>query len=68
MLKINFVRDGKNQIMGSVTSGFANCDTVARDHDGKVLGHANDRFNNTRDGSGHLVSRNVADVRLLFNR
>jgi YD repeat-containing protein len=54
--------------MGSVISGFANGDSVARDRDGRVLGHSNDRFNNTRDGSGNLVSRNVADVRLLFNR
>lgn len=68
MLKVNFVRDGKNQIVGSVTSGFANGDAVARDRDGKVLGHSNDRFDNTRDGSGCLVSRNTADVGLLFHR
>jgi hypothetical protein len=68
MLKIDFVRDGKNQIAGSVTSGFANGDAVARDRDGKVLGHSNDRVDNTRDGNGRLVSRNTADVGLLFRR
>jgi YD repeat-containing protein len=51
-----------------VTSGFANGDAVARDRDGKVLGHSNDRVDNTRDGNGRLVSRNTADVGLLFRR
>jgi hypothetical protein len=40
MLKIEYVRDGKNQIIGSKTSGFGNGDTVARDRDGKILGHS----------------------------
>jgi len=68
LLKVNFARDGKNQIVGSATSGFASGDTVARDRGGKIIGHSNDRLNNTRDGNGQLVSRNSAQVGLLFHR
>jgi hypothetical protein len=68
MLKTEYIRDGRNQIMGSSTSGFANGDTVARDRSGKILGHANSTFQNTRDEEGRLVSRNSADVGLLFRR
>lgn len=35
MLKVEYVRNGKYQIVGNKTSGFANGDTVARDRDGK---------------------------------
>jgi hypothetical protein len=54
--------------MGSSTSGFANGDTVARDRSGKILGHSNSTFENTRDSDGRLVSRNADDVGLLFRR
>ena len=66
MLKNEYIRDGKNQIIGSKTSGFENGDTVARDRDGRILGHSSSKFNNTRDGRGRLVSRNTADTGLLF--
>jgi hypothetical protein len=52
MLKVESVRNGKNQIIGTKTSGFANGDTVARDRDVKILGHSNDKFGNTRDSNG----------------
>jgi len=66
MLKNEFIRDGKNRIIGSKTSGFDNGDTVARDRDGHILGHSSEKFGNTRDGRGHLVSQNQADADLLF--
>jgi hypothetical protein len=66
MLKKEYVRNGKNQIIGSKTSGFTNGDTVARDSDGKILGHSSDSFSNTRDANGHLTSTNEADVDSLF--
>jgi hypothetical protein len=68
MLKTEYIRDGRNQIIGSETGGFANGDTVARDRSGKILGHSNSTFKNTRDSSGCLVSRNADDVSLLFRR
>lgn len=68
MLTTEYIRDGKNQILGSITSGFANSDTIARDRSGRILGHANTRFENTRDADGRLVSRNIDDVGLLFRR
>ena len=68
MPKTTYVRDGKNQIIGSVTSGLATGISVARDRSGRILGHANSTFHNTRDAEGHLVSRNCDDAGLLFRR
>ncbi len=68
MLKMEYVLDGNNQILGSTTSGFPNGDIVARDRSGRILGHSNNAFENTRDGEGRLISRNSADVGLLFRR
>jgi hypothetical protein len=67
MLKVEYVRNGKNQIIGSKTSGFANGDTVARDRDGKILGHSSSKFDNTRNADGHLASTNQAAADSLFN-
>jgi hypothetical protein len=68
VLKTEFVRDGKNQIVGSVTSGLTKTVSVARDRCGHILGHSNSTFHNTRDAEGHLVSRNSDDIGLLFRR
>jgi len=67
MLKVEYVRTGKNQILGSKTSGFANGDTVARDRDGKILGRSSSKFGNTRDASGRITSTNQADADSLFD-
>jgi hypothetical protein len=66
VLKTKYIRDGKNQIIGSITSGFDNGDDVARDRAGHILGHSNSTFHNTRDSDGRLVSQNVDDTGLLF--
>ena len=69
MLKKTYVRDGKNQIVGSITSGFSNGSLVARDCHGKLLGRASETFQNTRDAQGRLISTNTAaDVNLLFRK
>jgi len=67
LLRVEYVRNGKNQIIGSKTSGFANGDTVARDRDGRILGHSNSKFGNTRDSNGRITSTNQADVDSLFD-
>jgi hypothetical protein len=67
MLKVEYVRDGKNKIIGTKTSGFSNGDTVARDRDGKILGRSSSKFGNTRDASGRLTSTNQADADSLFD-
>jgi hypothetical protein len=67
MLKVEYVRDGKNQIVGSKTTGFASGDSVARDRDGRILGHSSERFSNTRDADGRITSTNQADVDRLFD-
>jgi hypothetical protein len=63
-----FVRDGKQQIIGSVTTGFSDSSCVVRDNSGNILGRTSERFSNTRDSSGRLVSSNTPDPGLLFNR
>ena len=68
MLKIAFVRNGTNQIVADTTSDFANGDTVVRDREGRVVGHSNDHFGNTRDNQSNLVSRNSSDPGLLIRR
>lgn len=68
MLKIEYVRNGKNQLIGTKTSGFDNGDAVARDRDGTILGHSNSKFGNTRDGQGRLVSLNSADTGRFFRQ
>jgi hypothetical protein len=66
VLKKTYIRNGKNQIIGSETSEFSNGDSVVRDSHGKILGRANSRLNNTRDAHGNLVSTNTDDSGLLF--
>ena len=67
-LSILFVRDGKQQVIGSVTTGFSDSSSVVRDNSGNILGRTSERFSNTRDSSGKLVSSNTPDPGLLFNR
>jgi hypothetical protein len=64
----NFVRDSTKQTIGSVTTGFDDTSKVVRDNSGNTLGRTSDRFSNTRDSSGNLVSSNTPDPGLLFNR
>ena len=63
-----FVRDGKQQIIGSVTTGFSDSSSVVCDNSGNILGHTSERFSNTRDSSGRLVSSNTPDPSLLFRK
>src|SRR5215472_4307410 len=66
MFQTKYIRDGHGQIIGSQTENTETGDTIARDRDGKIVGHANERLGTTRDGDGRLVSRNTADTGLLF--
>jgi hypothetical protein len=67
-LKKEYVRDSTKQTIGSVTTGFDDTGSVVRDNSGSVIGRTSDRFSNTRDSSGKLVSSNTPDPGLLFNR
>jgi hypothetical protein len=66
-LKKEYVRDSTKQTIGSVTTGFDDSSTVVRDNSGNTLGRTSERFHNTRDSSGRLVSSNTADSGLLIN-
>jgi hypothetical protein len=66
-LEKRYIRDGKNRIIGSVTSGFSDESTVVRDEHEKIVGRTSERFRTTRDEHGGLVSVNSADPGLLIN-
>jgi hypothetical protein len=67
-LSKEYVRDGKKQTIGSVTTGFDDSSSVVRDNSGATLGRTSDRFSNTRDSTGNLVSSNTPDPGLLFRK
>lgn len=67
MLKITYVRNGKNQILGDETTGFPHGEVVARNRNGQLLGRSS-RFQTTRNADGKLVSRNTPDTGLLFRK
>ena len=67
-LRKEYIRDGKNRVIGSVTTGFDDESSVVRDEEGHILGRTSDRFNTARDSDGNLVSLNTSDPGLLINR
>ena len=60
-MKLEYVRDGKQQILGTKTTD-GNGITTARDRGGKILGYSNSKMNLTRDSSGKLVRSNEANT------
>lgn len=68
-LKKEIVRDGKRQIIGSVTSGYVGSfETIVRDEQNHITGSTSERFNTTRDEQDSLISINIADPGLLIGR
>jgi hypothetical protein len=67
-LEKKYIRDGKNRLIGSVTSGFAGESSVVRDEHERIVGHTSGLFHTTRDEHGKLVSTNTADAGLLIGR
>jgi hypothetical protein len=66
-LKKEYIRDGKNRIVGSVTSGFVGAyESVVRDEHEQIVGRTSEKFGTTRDENGGLVSTNTADPGLLI--
>jgi hypothetical protein len=67
VLTKRYIRDGKNRVIGSLTTGFqGSFETVVRDEHEHVIGRTSQRFQNARDEHGHLISINSADPGLLF--
>ena len=53
MLKKEYIRDGKNRVIGSITSGYEGViDAIVRDEHGRVAGTTSQRFHNTPDEHG----------------
>jgi len=63
-----YLRDGKNRIIGSITSGYSDTSTVVRDEHDQIAGRTSERFNTVRDAHGYLVSINSSDPGLLIGR
>ena len=62
-----YIRGGKNEILGSVTTGFhGGYSAVIRDKDNRVVGYTSDDFHTTRRTDGSLVSVDTADPGLLI--
>ncbi len=69
MLTKTYVRDGKNRVIGSVTTGFkGSFEALVRDEHYNIIGRTSERFGTTRDEHGNLISINTADLGLLLNR
>jgi hypothetical protein len=67
-LKKDYVRDGKQRIIGSVTTGFSDTSAVVRDEKNEITGRTSERFHTTRDNHSNLVSINSPDPGLLIGR
>jgi len=68
MLKKSFIRGGKREIVGSVTTGFSDTSSVVRDEHEHIEGRTNSRFSTVRNSRDKLVSTNSADPGLLIRR
>ena len=67
-LSKDYIRDGNRKIIASVTSGFSAETKLVRDEGGEILGRTSERFHNSRDGDGKVVSVNTSDPGLLIKR
>lgn len=67
-LKISFVRNGQNKIVGSVTTGYGDTSSLVRDGRNQIIGRSNERLRTTRDLHNKLVSTNTSDPGLLIGR
>jgi hypothetical protein len=69
VLEKRYIRDGKNRVIGSITSGYEGAfDTIVKDEHEQITGRTSEKFHTTRDEHGGLVSINSADPGLLINR
>jgi YD repeat-containing protein len=66
MLKKSVIRGGKNQVIGSVTSGYAGGSSIVRDAEGRLLGKTSELFHSTRNAHGKILSINTPDGGLLL--
>jgi hypothetical protein len=63
-----YLRDGKNRIIGSITSGYSDTSTVVRDEHDQIAGRTSERFNTVRDAHENVVSINSSNPGLLIGR
>jgi hypothetical protein len=68
MVEFKWVRDGKQQILGTKSICTSTGIAVVRDRGGKILGYSRERFRNTRESRGRLVRSNEADTHGLLRQ
>jgi len=66
MFKKTWIRNGRNQIIGSITEGFSDTSSIVRDARNRIAGRTSDRFNVTRTNDG-IRSINDSDPGLLLD-
>ena len=66
MLKKTWIKNGRNQIIGSVTEGFSDASSVVRDAQNRIVGRTSDRFHTTRTNDS-IRSINDSDPGLLLD-
>jgi hypothetical protein len=67
-LRKEYVRDGDRRVVGTITEGFSDQSSIVRDSEGRITGRTSDRYENTRDRDGGLVSTNTSDPGLLIRK
>jgi hypothetical protein len=68
-LQKKYIRGGRNEIIGSVTTGFhGGISAVVRDKDNRITGYTSDMFHTTRRTDGSIVSINSSDPGLLIKK
>jgi hypothetical protein len=57
-LEQKYIKNEKQEIVGSVTTGYGAQQSIVRDSSGAVTGYTSGLFNTARDGKGDLKSIN----------
>jgi hypothetical protein len=65
MLKTRFIRDAKNRVCGTATSGYQDGSESVRNRSGALIGHVLTRQNINKDMSNRIVSH-TADSGFFF--
>jgi len=65
MLKTRIIRDSKNRVCGTVTSGYQDDSEAVRNRSGALIGHVLSRQNINKDMSNGIISH-TADIGFFF--
>jgi hypothetical protein len=58
-LKTRFLRDSRNRVCGTVTSGYPDGSEAVRNRNGQLIGHVLNTQNITKDMHNRIIAHNV---------